>query len=665
MVAKRPSLSRRAARLLLLAGAAWSGTASMAQDAAPVAEAFTDPGPWYAVSEVLVSYPIEQQRGAAHPMLPGLGEVLASTRVVLAATAEGYAAPFEGSQNVEVRLDELSQGAVSNYSASALGAISAAIRKEMNARRVGGVIVQPSTADIAPGTGEDLRGGATPLHFDIWTARVSRVRSITTHNDDTLWSNLPESWGLNAPAGWGAPAGEERIDLGDSVSTRVRERSPVRADDPERDVIRTDLMEQYVHRLARHPGRRVDIAVGPGERAEGDLPAVVDYLVTQGRPWYVIAQVSNTGTKQTNEWREKVEFVHNQLTGRDDILDLQYITAGFDSAHAISATYEAPLPFGGDILRGRVYGNWNQYTASDVGLQNTQFEGDGWLVGGEVIANVFASGSFFVDVFAGAKWQSVTVDNTTAGVKGDEDFLIPRAGVSAEHSAMVHQTSATVAVEGNLSSAAGTSSNLDALGRINADDEWIVVLFDAGHSRYIDPILFGDEWNDPQSPRSTLAHEVYAGLRGQVSMDDRLVPNAEQVVGGLYSVRGYPESVIAADSVVIATAEYRLHIPGLLPRDPDGMTLGPIEGFNGAPAQAYGRADWDLVVRGFVDAAYTHNVRRRLTEENETLVGAGLGVEASLYRNLFLRVDFGFALAETLEVEVGDTEVHIVATLVY
>ncbi len=622
-------------------------------------------GPWFVVSEIRASYPLEEERQASHPMLPPLDEVLRSTSVTLAVTSEGYTAPAEGSDTVVLRLSEIAEGPVSKFSATALEAISIALRKELNARRIGGVIVSPSTADIEPGTLADLREGGTGLLFDVWTARVSRVRSISTYNDETLWSKLPASWGLNTPAEWSKPEGEERIDRADPVSTRVRERSPVRAGDPERDVIRTDLMERYVHGLTRHPGRRVDIAVGQGERVDDNPTAVVDYLITQGRPWYVIAQVSNTGTKQTNEWREKIQFVHNQLTGRDDILDVQYITAGFDSAHALSGSYEAPLPGLEDDFRFRVFANWNQYTASDVGLQNTQFEGDGWLAGGEIIANVYQSGTFFVDVFAGAKWQSVSVDNTTAGVRGEEDFFIPRAGISAQHSSMTHRSAGTIAVEGNLADAAGTSSSLDALGRINADDEWIVVLFDGSYSRFLDPLFFGDEWNDPQSPRSTLGHELYTGLRGQVSMDARLVPNAEQVVGGLYTVRGYPESVIAADTVVIGTVEYRLHVSSLLPRDPDGMTLGPIEGFKGSPTQAYGRADWGLMLRGFVDAAYTHNVERRLTEENETLVGAGVGIEASLYRNLFLRVDVGVALTETREVDAGDAEVHIVATFVY
>ena len=40
----------------------------------------------------------------------------------------------------------------------------------------------------------------------------------------------------------------------------------------------------------------------------------------------------------------------------------------------------------------------------------------------------------------------------------------------------------------------------------------------------------------------------------------RLVPNEEMAVGGLYTVRGYPESITAGDTVINGTIEYRYHL---------------------------------------------------------------------------------------------------------
>ena len=67
-------------------------------------------------------------------------------------------------------------------------------------------------------------------------------------------------------------------------------------------------------------------------------------------------------------------------------------------------------------------------------------------------------------------------------------------------------------------------------------------------------------WGDPGSPsRSTLAHEIVIATRGQYSFDDRLVPQFQQVAGGMFTVRGYEQSIVAGDSAVIGSAEYRYH----------------------------------------------------------------------------------------------------------
>jgi hypothetical protein len=69
----------------------------------------------------------------------------------------------------------------------------------------------------------------------------------------------------------------------------------------------------------------------------------LDYLVAENKPWTAYAELSNTGTKQTNEWRERFGFVHNQLTRSDDILRLDYATAGFDRSHAVNVDYSFPI----------------------------------------------------------------------------------------------------------------------------------------------------------------------------------------------------------------------------------------------------------------------------------------------------------------------------------
>ena len=46
-------------------------------------------------------------------------------------------------------------------------------------------------------------------------------------------------------------------------------------------------------------------------------------------------------------------------------------------------SYDRPV-FDFDRLRNKIYGSWNEFTASDVGQANEQFTGDEWTVGDEL-----------------------------------------------------------------------------------------------------------------------------------------------------------------------------------------------------------------------------------------------------------------------------------------
>ena len=57
----------------------------------------------------------------------------------------------------------------------------------------------------------------------------------------------------------------------------------------------------------------------------------LDYLVEEARPWTVSSDFSNTGTESTGKDRQHFGFADYQLTGRDDVLLLDYVTSGFSS----------------------------------------------------------------------------------------------------------------------------------------------------------------------------------------------------------------------------------------------------------------------------------------------------------------------------------------------
>lgn len=597
--------------------------------------------PSYLVSAFVLRYAQD------HPQLPAIDDLL-SRQVRLGWRDGGYVEYTPGEEEAFVTIGDVAIKTPTRYSSRALLAVARAVVDELNRYGIIGVTVSPSDAEFAapeegdPEWGKDVRRpGRNAVTFIIRTGVVTELRTIA------LGERFPGPDRINNPA-----------------HGHILRNAPVavyQQDDPvRRDLLRRDMIEQYVFRLNRHPGRRVDIAVSAAQQPGG---IALDLLVNENKPWLVYVQGSNTGTESTSDWRQRFGFIHNQLTNRDDILSLDYITAGFQDSHAVIGSYDTPIFE--DWLRLKPYFSWNDFTASDVGFAGEDFKGNGYTIGAELSANVYQHRELFVDLFAGLRFQYVEVDNQAVDVKGDDQFLLPTLGARLERVTDVSQTNLDMSFEFNLPDTAGTNQDtLNTLGRINPDDDWVVFQWNFAHSFYLEPLLFSD-WGDPQSSRATLAHEVYLGFRGQYAFDNRLIPNFEQVVGGLYTVRGYPESVVAGDTVVVGNLEYRFHLPQALGLDPNpGELFG--RSFRWKPQQPYGRADWDLILRGFLDVGRVVQSNRESFESDETLVGAGVGAEISFRRNLSIRLDWGMALEELDgRVSQGSNRFHFVATLLY
>ncbi|MCY2954034.1 MAG: hypothetical protein NTU53_18995 [Planctomycetota bacterium] len=620
--------------------AARGQAATVPSDAGPpVAQAATNlpmpsegdrPGP-YLVSEIQVEY------RTPHPDHPPIADLLKQP-VSLCETSQGYvsrltkdkslkvSAPRPGFPVVTRKLSEWGKEGSQKFYATALADINDQIREHIQKKLM--AVYATTEGDIDERNGDDLRQGRTSLKIVILTGRVGEIHT------KAMGDRVPDS----------QPRIDHRYHEQIIANSLLQ---PSKAEGVPGDLLLRDKLDDYLLRLTRHPGRRVDVGVSSGEKLD---EVVLEYLVTENKPWYVYAQVSNTGTAQTNKWRERFGFVHNQLTGHDDILSLDYTTAGFDQSQALTVAYEAPIPKT-QRLRWRAYGSWSEFTASDVGITNIgqEFEGTEWMGGVELIGNVARIGPAFIDVFGGMRYQSVEVKQEQG--TGDGDFLIPYLGIRADRLA---DTSSTVA-EVRLSYGRGDVSqeNLNLLGRLNTDHEWFTLNADLTQSFFLEPLLFPDRFREA---KTTLAHEIMGSLRTQYAFDYRLIPQAEETLGGFFTVRGYPESALASDTAIIGTAEYRFHIPrALSPRD-----VGTKK-FHWAPSRPYDRPDWDLIFRSFVDVGRALYSDRQSPESDETLVGAGLGVELQVKQNISIRVDWGIPLrdlGDEIKAGIEDSRVH-------
>ncbi|MEE9403286.1 MAG: hypothetical protein V3V20_00195 [Algisphaera sp.] len=581
-----------------------------------------------------------------HPGLPTNSE-LQQVMVQLLPTPSGYVAPRPGAANQTLRLADLPHTGIDTMHASAANEVASAVVRDFQSRGLMGVFVGPDptqiqarfTPDGGAVWGDDLRSNDT-LRMVVRSSVVSQVRTVAQGDRD-----------LDGPA------------INNPAHTRIRRNSPLR----DGDLADRQALDDYIFDLNRHPGRTVAAEVFPGENpARGD--AGLGYIVSEAKPWTAFFNLSNTGTRETNEWRERFGLLHTQLTGNDDILSLEYVTAGFEDSHAFFASYERPFE-DNDRVHGRVYGSYQDYEASDVGFAGADFEGDSWMGGAELIWNFKQRGPAFFDLVAGARYENVHVNNRFAGIEETEPFLIPYIGVAYERATQVSTTTAYVGIETNLDGVIGTDSpDLDGLGRLHTDAGWIKLPFSLTHSFYLEPLFNRADWLDISTKGSTLAHEMYLSVRGQWTPSDRLNPQSQQVAGGLYTVRGYDEAITAGDTVVIATAEYRLHIPKLSsPRAGEQRQVDQFLGkpFRRFPQQPYGSADWDLIPKAFIDFGRTVNNDREFFESDETLLGAGLGIDFIYKRNLNFRADWGTALKDAAGTTSGSHQYHFSFTFLY
>ena len=580
-----------------------------------------------------------------NPDHPSIEDVLAAG-VPLLETSDGFVAPREGYPNTNVVLADIPNLANQTLYDSALARIAPAVVIRLQQLGLIGVYAEPDRSQfvVLGGQVRDQRApDDTSLRLIITTGHVTEV------NTTGLGERLPKDKTVNNP-----------------VHARIRENSPIQPGEGEAgrekgtvNLLRRDKIDRYVNQLNRHPGRRVDVAVA----ATGEEPGAValDYLVTENRPWLLYAQVANTGTESTNALRERFGFIQNQLTNSDDIFSVEYLTANFDSLHALVTSYERPLF--GPRLRGRVYGSWYTYSAADVGQPDSDFEGDGWTVGAELIWNFLQVEDHFVDAVAGLRYDSISVDNKLAQITGDQDIVLGYTGVRYERSGAAASTSAAAIIEFSLNEL--SSDSVNDLGRFDASRRWATLNLSADQSFFIEPLL-----NPNLSEDSALVHEFYLAGRAQLAFGNRLIPNYEQVAGGLYTVRGYHEAVVAGDNSFIGSAEYRFHLPRSFAPEPQPAKFFGAP-FRFSPQYRYGPVDWDLILKAFIDVGVTLNSDKQSYEENNTLVGTGVGAELALSRHLTARVDFAWALRDAktfdgrIDDEAGDFRIHFVVTIVF
>ncbi len=568
-------------------------------------------------------------------------EELSLISVSLVQTPEGYFSSHEEEtlstpyREVRPSIQEMNQSGVHYFSKQALADILEAAHEFFEEKGIHWTYLAISDNQMTP-KGRDLRPqGQQELVVEV---AVPVIKSVAV--------KASESSDLKQPA------------YVQKQSDRIVDNFPLPLPDPSTGYpgayVDPDSLNNYLYSLNRHPGKRVDLEIGPTHTPGG---VTLDFVITEERPYHFYFSATNNIPKVIHQWQESVGFLHTQLTGHDDILRLNYSTDGNESFYTVFASYEAP--FGQAIgKRWSVSGNYNRFISAEFGLAPNLFRGTQGIVDLEFIATLYQKNKFFLEGFGIVEYRHIHNRQHALNPSVMKNFIFPSLGLKAVELKLERKIIATVQLESTMSSLFwDVRHRLDALGRKNLSPNWALIEANLYWSFYLEPVI--------HRRVRRMASEVVVLGQFQNAFNLRLIPELEGVLGGVSTVRGYPQSTVAGDNLYLASVEYRFHLPQAFKPTRSGKSKLFGKELRWTPAEPKGRADWDLVFRVFYDLGRTTNNRPVKGENNFTVEGIGLGADFVLWSNLVLKYDWGTALKSAHGIDKGHHQSYFSAVLMY
>ena len=583
----------------------------------------------YEVDMIMIQYQIP------HKKLPPVYDLM-EVEVTFGVKDEYLISPEKGLPQESYALFEIGRDEDHLFMRSALSEITQSLLRYFNENGIHGIKVSVDPHEIDR-QGIDLRDeNNKTLTLPIAHTEVKQVRTLSK-------GKIPD----------GDEVDHER-------HARIKDHAPVQ----EGDLLAQQELDEYLYFLNRHPNRRIDLEVGS---MEGFGLVGIDFLLTEDQPWKIYTSVSNTGPETLNKWQEVFGYINTQLTGHDDILTVDYATDSFDDFFSFDLSYSRPFS-GYHRLRWNAEGEYRRFSSAQFAVSgNKPFKGDYYGISYGLDWNFWQKKDAFLDALFDMSYQYVHVDNRGLELRDNQDFYIPKGGLRFSRWRLASTLYLETFWSGTISTMTERNQRI-GLGRFDVDKSWSIWTGSAYGSAYLEP-LFG------RGDFEHLAHEVFAFTSWQYAFGNRLIPEFESVLGGLYSVRGYPTATIAGDNSVTGVFEYRLHVPQLFgpkPKPKETRVFG--KPFKVRPEYPGGQTDIDFILRGFFDigAVSVNQSNNRFVPKDPqgTLMGTGFGGELVIKQNIFIRADFAWALKavenpSVVNIPSGNFEFYFSGTLMY
>lgn len=386
-----------------------------------------------------------------------------------------------------------------------------------------------------------------------------------------------------------------------------------------------------------------------------------DALLDQQKEWQFSIELNNTGDDEA-AYRQIFSLSKMQLLLMEDQLSAEVETDSFDHYKSLSWFYDTgpvasldALGLGAIEWEGSYAHNRLDDDITDESVDDISWESSVYLVS---LPSAFQWG-------LGVRWQAVDIGVDQFFKEGsDSQFFLPgivfrwwieSARGRGEAHLLYEWNIASIAETEPVQLSADICANFFApeiencLRRVaSIADADVGVDFERLRGGYEYTLGIGSVGKTTASFDET-SHRLRLRASGQMSFGDALLPQFQQSLGGMYSVRGYGEQLLSGDNALELSAEYRIKLSasradiegwgfvfydwGWLEKEPLLLTISPV--------------DFDM--------------EREVERPAEELVvrSIGAGVDLHYQQSVHLTLVWGQALADdNVEVEAGESRLQ-------
>lgn len=344
--------------------------------------------------------------------------------------------------------------------------------------------------------------------------------------------------------------------------------------------------------------------------------------VTDESIWTTSINLDNTGNKETGKTHAGIVLQNANVSGRDDVLSMQYTTTVEEPSRVsvYGVGYHVPLYSLGDSVD--FFASYSDVDTGTVtaGIFDIAVSGQGSVYGARYNQNLPTRGNYESKLVYGIDYKAYKNNMELLGTDVGADITVHPVSVGYSGSWALASGSADfgVTLSHNIPGGTrGSQSDFDK-ARFDAVDDYTVLRFAASLTQALPA-----DW------------QARALVNGQYT-SDALVPGEQFGAGGGTSVRGFQEREVSNDSGV--TGNFEVYSPPFC-----------------------GNASWQCRALAFYDTSYlTRNHALPGEFRNISISSVGLGMRVRFRNQVDLQMDYGHVLhAEATETQDGDERLHV------